>query len=263
MLASLVGGVPGSVAMETAERAAEPFGQGLGEYAGHLLANMNPWGARVADPHAGEITSHLDPAQMARQAAISAALQRAQIAFHGSPYDFEKFSMDKVGTGTGAQSYAHGHYFAEDPAIGEKYLTGASGIDGSRRQGPRPAGRAYAVDLPENDQLLDYDKPLSEQPEAVRRALTGMRVPDEQITGKDLQTLLSRSVGPERTAELLRNRGIPGMRYTDNDAHSGARNFVIWDDSTIKPLAKAANYPDLQAQLSRLNALHSPEGGTP
>lgn len=41
-------------------------------------------------------------------------------AYHGSPHDFDKFSMDKIGTGEGAQAYGHGLYFAgkEDVARG-------------------------------------------------------------------------------------------------------------------------------------------------
>jgi hypothetical protein len=39
-------------------------------------------------------------------------------AYHGSPYDFDKFNAAKIGTGEGAQSYGHGLYFAgnEDTA---------------------------------------------------------------------------------------------------------------------------------------------------
>src|SRR5271166_5884660 len=32
-------------------------------------------------------------------------------AFHGSPYDFERFDLSKIGTGEGAQAYGHGLYF--------------------------------------------------------------------------------------------------------------------------------------------------------
>jgi hypothetical protein len=42
-------------------------------------------------------------------------------AFHGSPYDFDKFSLDKIGTGEGAQVYGHGLYFAENPKVARDY----------------------------------------------------------------------------------------------------------------------------------------------
>jgi len=42
-------------------------------------------------------------------------------AYHGSPYDFEKFDISKIGTGEGAQAYGHGLYFAENPAVAADY----------------------------------------------------------------------------------------------------------------------------------------------
>ena len=42
-------------------------------------------------------------------------------AYHGSPHDFDKFSMDKIGTGEGAQAYGHGLYFAENEAVARGY----------------------------------------------------------------------------------------------------------------------------------------------
>jgi hypothetical protein len=32
-------------------------------------------------------------------------------AYHGSPHEFQRFSMDKIGTGEGAQAYGSGLYF--------------------------------------------------------------------------------------------------------------------------------------------------------
>ena len=42
-------------------------------------------------------------------------------AFHGSPYDFDRFSMDKIGTGEGAQAYGHGLYFADSEDVARQY----------------------------------------------------------------------------------------------------------------------------------------------
>lgn len=42
-------------------------------------------------------------------------------AYHGSPHDFDRFSLDKIGTGEGAQAYGHGLYFAENNAVAEAY----------------------------------------------------------------------------------------------------------------------------------------------
>jgi hypothetical protein len=42
-------------------------------------------------------------------------------AYHGSPHDFDKFSMDAIGTGEGAQAYGHGLYFAENEGVARGY----------------------------------------------------------------------------------------------------------------------------------------------
>lgn len=41
--------------------------------------------------------------------------------FHGSPHEFDRFSLDKIGTGEGAQAYGHGLYFAESPEVARGY----------------------------------------------------------------------------------------------------------------------------------------------
>lgn len=43
-----------------------------------------------------------------------------QTAWHGSPYDFEKFSNEAIGTGEGAQAHGLGHYAALNKNIADK-----------------------------------------------------------------------------------------------------------------------------------------------
>ena len=47
--------------------------------------------------------------------------QSGAIAWHGSPHKFDKFSLDKIGTGEGAQAYGHGLYLAEHPEVAQSY----------------------------------------------------------------------------------------------------------------------------------------------
>tara|TARA_R110002126_G_scaffold106254_1_gene241121 strand:+ start:1054 stop:2259 length:1206 start_codon:yes stop_codon:yes gene_type:complete len=42
-------------------------------------------------------------------------------AFHGTPHKIDKFSMDNIGTGEGAQAYGHGLYFADSPDVAGQY----------------------------------------------------------------------------------------------------------------------------------------------
>lgn len=43
-------------------------------------------------------------------------------AYHGSPYAFDAFSSERIGTGEGAQSFSHGLYFSKARAVGERYF---------------------------------------------------------------------------------------------------------------------------------------------
>jgi hypothetical protein len=42
-------------------------------------------------------------------------------AYHGSPHDFDEFSMEQIGTGEGAQAYGSGLYFAQQEKIAKEY----------------------------------------------------------------------------------------------------------------------------------------------
>lgn len=50
-------------------------------------------------------------------------------AYHGSPHDFDQFSLDKIGTGEGAQAYGHGLYFAEKEGTARAYRDALSKQD--------------------------------------------------------------------------------------------------------------------------------------
>ncbi len=47
--------------------------------------------------------------------------------WHGSPHTFDRFDMNKIGTGEGAQAYGHGAYLAEHPVTAETYAQKLSG----------------------------------------------------------------------------------------------------------------------------------------
>jgi hypothetical protein len=67
-------------------------------------------------------------------------------AYHGSPHDFNRFDMSKIGTGEGAQAYGHGLYFAESEGVAKSYRDDLGDwtdyIDGGPYDGRSPAHRA-------------------------------------------------------------------------------------------------------------------------
>ena len=251
-------------------------------------------------------------------------------AYHGSPHDFDRFSLDKIGTGEGAQAYGHGLYFAEREGVARSYrdaltspvdyrgqgypgadsnlaakkvadamgpnsnpanviaseankfryqaqqmraaLSGQSGA--AREANERLAasfekiaadieslnpddfrlntGRMYEVQINADPaDFLDWDKPLSEQPAAVRDIaapfVQGMqsKFPNYNPTGDTIYRQIEGGriggVGGDFAASALRDAGIPGIRYLDagsRGAGDGSRNYVVFDDKLIEILRK-------------------------
>jgi len=85
-------------------------------------------------------------------------------AYHGSPYDFDRFDASKIGTGEGAQAYGHGLYFAGVEDTAKSYRDSLSGqvlIDGEPMS-DSVAGNdyilAHALANKQHDQLAAWRK---------------------------------------------------------------------------------------------------------
>lgn len=146
-------------------------------------------------------------------------------------------------------------------------------------KGERPnANNLYTVELDvEPEDLLDWDKPLSEQTESVRDAVTALineRIPKEiadvflsnvEAKGGSLYTLISDSFGEsaqgtpvKRASEALLAAGIPGIRYLDGGSRSegqGTYNYVAFDENLIKITEENGN------RIAAADALAAPATG--
>jgi hypothetical protein len=60
------------------------------------------------------------PAALAAKAATQEAARGIR-AYHGSPYDFERFDPSKIGTGEGKQVFGRGFNFSENEKVAQKY----------------------------------------------------------------------------------------------------------------------------------------------
>jgi hypothetical protein len=254
--------------------------------------------------------------------------QEKIIAFHGSPYEFEKFDMSQIGTGEGAQAYGYGLYFAEAEDVAKGYrealtepklqfdernldtpwnneirdrwsdyyenlteveadamdnilgnlsqantMSDVKNVEYYFRSDPvarslyqrvvkpklrefKPEGATYRVEIDAKpEELLDWDKPLSEQPD-VMDALSKLHTPQGMMsdvvtryfesplskkqdpTGADLYKALT-SIGgddPKRATGNLNQLGIKGIKYADGmsrNKEGGTSNFVVFDDRLI------------------------------
>lgn len=109
-------------------------------------------------------------------------------------------------------------------------------------------GYLYTVELlPDADEFLDWDKPLSEKMLKLILASTEIKKaidPDgyglgSQIKGHRVYSILADKLGQKEASELLAKIGIPGIRYLDGasrDSGTGTRNFVIFDENLVRIL---------------------------
>ena len=112
----------------------------------------------------------------------------------------------------------------------------------------KPGGNLYQVDLPDEQiaKMLDYDKPLSKQPEYIKQQLLDLIeyeglpeylrkdiVEDRGLnTGQRVYEELVKTLGSDKAAsEALRQASIPGIRYLDEGSRGvgkGTSNFVVF-----------------------------------
>lgn len=262
-----------------------------------------------------------------------------QTAYKGSRANYEKESLDFIGTGEGSQVHGWGLYYAKDKNIAEGYrkflaspkrnmtydgvkikdteiskivpmddifntlvlkgkdealkllderkqksekdvktkksafLTRAgerflkeyetykkiiSNVDNSKFDNYN-YGQLFKFDIPENDVLLDEDKPLNEQPEIVKQAIYEYYKsnPDYYIAPKDANDLgsqlgkdfykeivrknmiennsLSEKEAQKKASLILNNLGIKGITY---DGQQDGRCYVVFDDKAVQVLKK-------------------------
>jgi hypothetical protein len=270
----------------------------------------------------------------------SAGLINFLPAYHGTPFEVDKFKLANIGTGEGAQAYGWGLYFAQarkvaqeykekltdwnspgvyewkgmslrsddyknpirhaislvyhqginqakqigktlqkDSEKGEPYTVEQGGLEyakkfndalnqiKSKKEITFEQGNLYKVDLDVKDEdLLDWDKPLSEQSEKVKEKLSGL---DRKVYGNALWQMENEKAGGdfisggqlydiiaanERdinggsainfqsfASEKLKQLGIPGIRYLDGTSRKqgeGTYNYVVFDENLITILDK-------------------------
>ena len=249
-------------------------------------------------------------------------------AYHGTPHKVDKFSIEKIGTGEGAQVYGWGLYFAESREVAKIYhetLTPTEyEIDGERLDLDNPkhllawsineygdiynaveylqsvkdpatqkvakealkivektwesedypemtpakkSGAIYTVELNvDQDELIDWDKPLSEQSEKVQKAIRFLNLESDdgvslysvekdglpqwivddgkqmltfsnetsakeefqarQKRGQDFYRSIKGTIDSDKSASLKR-AGIKGIRYLDGNSRSQAYEVAV------------------------------------
>lgn len=131
-------------------------------------------------------------------------------------------------------------------------------------------GALYRTEIDiDPDTLLDWDKPLSEQP-GIMAALDRVQTPTGTVasdaqryfarpglgrknpTGSHLMDFLREAGGGDaaNASATARQAGIPGIRYLDGmsrNAGEGSYNYVMFDDAPIRIVERGAATPEAMA----------------
>ena len=113
-------------------------------------------------------------------------------------------------------------------------------------------GQVYQVDIPDDKDMLLWDKPVDEMPEAVRDVVYGMKgrwvtdggarmfvdAPKAWMTGAQAYRALSRIHGGDMQASnALLDAGVKGIKYLDGVSRSkgdGTHNYVIFSGADVQ-----------------------------
>ena len=147
-------------------------------------------------------------------------------AFHGSPHDFDRFSMDKIGTGEGAQVYGHGLYFAEAEPVAKMYRDQLSqGNTSAARRTLESAGG-------------DVNRAISETESKLRRL--DERASAGDFGGDERRFNAQRQIQVDKINQLTNFRDTgefnAGRMYEVN-INASPEDFLDWD----RPLSEQSN----------------------
>jgi hypothetical protein len=160
---------------------------------------------------------------------------------------------------------------ANDPDDGwPTFANYANSLEMEKFGGLKEAGSLYKADLPDEmiDRMLDWDKPLSEQPESVQTILKNLAKKDAEKYGEGggldyymgdpdsydgesvYRYLAEQQDSQVNTSEYFKNLGIPGIKYMDE----GSRGYVVDLFHKGKPYAEhlGEKYPTLQSAQQRI-----------
>jgi len=161
-------------------------------------------------------------------------------AYHGSPHEFDKFDLAKIGTGEGAQAYGHGLYFAENEGIARNYrdaLASRGAVIGGK-----PINTFLQPDIA--NKVWDTEARAAGISDEVRKAVSEKL--DSGLGGRAILNDLTVDFYGEKLDDVARIlQGSKGHMYEVNiNAHPD--HFLDWD----KPLS--GQLPDVQAKIGKV-----------
>jgi hypothetical protein len=164
--------------------------------------------------------------------------------YHGSPYQFDRFDTDKIGSGDGLAKFGHGFYFADNKETAIYYAKELS-IGDNRKNG----FNLYTVRLLNLNEFYNWEEETPHHiAECIVRKLQKIGKHDnaELIVNefneygnywplKSMYEILTDMLGNSKlTSEWLTICGVGGV-IGESPAHNGLV-YTVYDDSSIKIL---------------------------
>ena len=193
------------------------------------------------------------------------------ILSHGTRHDFDKFQLEKIGTGEGAQAFGYGLYFTDGSKIAEGY---------AKKLSEDNTGLVYSVKI-KNGKLAnwaEWRRPLDESIESSfydkltkeEKAQYQDYVDDQFNSGKDknytgsfgdlelskegfleyptfekpsasgnLYQDLKAAFGQEKATEIFKRAGIDGIKYESQGGYGNENNYVVFNPESIEVIKKS------------------------
>ena len=220
----------------------------IGDVVGRALNFVRGNPAAVGAGAAGAAVMTPEEAEAGKADIVRRGLEAARgvRAYHGSPHDFDRFDLSKIGTGEGAQAYGHGLYFAENEGVARGYRDQLS-------------GNRYVPKISSNEIAQKYGEDVAnifEESAGSRGDITRTLARLQNIVARDLYDAgvkkisdIDGSFNPlfaeelrkvndraERLASLVRSKDVDlskGHMYEVN-IRANPEQFLDWD----KPLAQ-------------------------
>lgn len=146
------------------------------------------------------------------------------VVWHGTPHDFDRFDIGKIGTGEGNQAYGHGLYFAESHGVAKSYQEGLSRLT----VGGKPYDEMDPVHVAAATKA-DFDGDVKAAIENIK----GRIWPDDEIKDPAHHARMTRAAGILEHGEPLPEVKDIGHLY-EVRIRAKPDEFLDWD----KPLSE-------------------------
>lgn len=175
-----------------------------------------------------------------------------QIAWHGSPYDFDSFDLGAVGSGTGAAMHGWGLYFAHNKKTATSYQKSLS-----------VGGKVYKVDIPDKKDMITEYTHYSSMNQTIRKRIENAykTLDDTQKAAfvKRMLSLLPTGKTKVEETDNAKVRAYDGVIRAFDFYAKGGKGLAVAKRNAIKNLEKAGYASEQIEEMAKDSTVASDE----